>query len=134
MLNWANKYGILVVFIYVVNVVQSCSYNRLLVHRRAVPRGLLPAQVPPEERARPRRDEEGARLTQNTGGRGLRRRKVCPLPKVPLGPAGKTYHVHSSPGKPMKIHFLGKGIWCIHWPENTANILANSLLMRKILG
>ena len=81
--------------------VQSCYNNRLLVHRRAVPRGLLPAQVPPEERARPGRDEEGARLTQNTGGRGLRRREVCPLPKVPLGPSGKTYHVHSSPGKPQ---------------------------------
>ena len=83
---------------------------RLLGHRRAVPRSLLSAQVPPEERARPRRDEERGGLAQDTRSRGLRGRQVCSIPKVPLGLARKTYNVHSSPGK--SNYFI-----CLPWRQ-----------------
>jgi len=72
---------------------------RLLGHRRALPGVLLPTQVPPEERARPRRDEEGGWVVEDWRGRRLWRPQVRRVPEVSLGSLGKADHVHRSQGE-----------------------------------
>ena len=82
--------------------VRSCFqwWSRILGNRRIILGVMLPTQVSPAQRTRPRGDAEGGRVPQDPGGGGgLGRREVCKISKVSLGPPGETHDLSGCKGE-----------------------------------
>lgn len=62
---------------------------------RAVPRVVLPAQVPPAQGARARGDAQGGREPAPARGGGVRPGHLRAVPEVALGPSREAYHQYS---------------------------------------
>ena len=72
---------------------------RVLGRRRAVPRVVLPAPLPPAQGERLRGDAQGGGEPAGARGRGLRHRAVLRAAPQGLGPAGETADVQGGTGK-----------------------------------